>query len=208
MCTVSLHTLRRTNRPLSAMFLFAADAGATTLNKVWVDNRVHLVMELFDWMCDPTRMPDGRAYLYEATYSRAVTLLEQAAGSLLRPISKKTTDDPIGSPACWTILLAQQAHYMEHGWEMSDDDACKRWNVQAMHMALVSAQGQRLNREGGSSSTAKTSTPRGLNGAQQVRAPRVPSPPCKRHQLTPRPSHRWWTRANVRMRSPFGSTYV
>ena len=157
-------------------------------------------------MCDPDRMPDGHAYLNEATYSRALALLEQAAGSLLRPGSKKTTRDHIGSPACWAILLAQQAHYLEHGWEMSPDAACKRWNVQAMHMALVSAQGQRLNREGGSSSTAQTSTPRGLNGAQQVRAPRAPSPPCKRHQLTPRPSHRWWTRATVRMRSPFGST--
>ena len=35
------------------MFLFAADAGATTLDEVWVANRVHLVTEIFDWMCDP-----------------------------------------------------------------------------------------------------------------------------------------------------------
>ena len=206
MCTVSLHTLRRTNRPLSAIFLFAADAGATTLDEVWVANRVPLVKEILDWLCEPDRMPGGHAYLNEATYSRALDLLAKAAASLLRTGSKKTTRDHIGSPACWAILLAQQAHYLEHGWEMSPDAACKRWNVQAMHMALVSAQGQRLNREGGSSSTAQTSTPRGLNGAQQVRAPRAPSPPCKRHQLTPRPSHRWWTRATVRMRSPFGST--
>ena len=156
------------------MFLFAADAGATTLDEVWLAKRVPLVTEILDWMSNPDRMPGGRAYLNEATYARALDLLTKAAASLLRPISKKTTDDPIGSPACWAILLAQQAHFLEHGWEMSDDDACKRWNVQAMHRALVSAQGQRLNREGGSSSTAQTSTPRGLNGAQQVRAPVPP----------------------------------
>ena len=138
---------------------------------MWVANRVHLVTEMFDWMFDPDRMPGGHAYLNDATYSRAVTLLVQAAASLLR--TKKTTRDHIGSPACWAILLAQQAHYLVHGWEMSDD-ACKRWNVQAMHRALVSAQGQRLNREGGSSSTAQTSTPRGLNQRRAAGA----HPPC------------------------------
>ena len=89
MCTVSLHTLRRTNRPLSAMFLFAADAGATTLDEVWVANRVHLVTEIFDWMCDPDRMPGGHAYLNEATYSRALDLLTKAAASLLRTEARR-----------------------------------------------------------------------------------------------------------------------
>ena len=106
MCTVSLHTLRRTNRPLSAMFLFAADAGATTLDEVWVANRVHLVTEFFDWMCDPDRMPGGRAYLNEATYSRAVALLEQ--GGRIAPAPHKQEDHArphrlagvLGHPAC------------------------------------------------------------------------------------------------------------
>ena len=104
MCTVSLHTLRRTNRPLSAIFLFAADAGATTLDEVWVANRVHLVTEIFDWMCDPDRMPGGRAYLNEATYSRALDLLTKAAASLLRTQEDHARPHRLagvlGHPAC------------------------------------------------------------------------------------------------------------
>jgi hypothetical protein len=133
---------------------------------------VPLVEEFLDWMRDKDRMPGGRAYLNDATYSRAVTLLEQAATLLLVQAAasytgrKKTTRDPIGSPACWAILLAQQAHTEEHGWEMSDAAACARWNVRAMRTALKDAQDQRLILDGGRSSMAQTSAPRGLNGVQ------------------------------------------
>ena len=60
-----------------------------------------------------------------------------------------------------------------------------RWNVQVMHEALEYAHRQRIAFEGGSSSTPQSrGMPRGLNGAQQVRAVPSSSFPRERHPST------------------------
>ena len=41
-------------------------------------------------------------------------------------VSGTTERAPIGSPACWAILLAQQAHAAVYGWEMDEAGACKQ----------------------------------------------------------------------------------
>lgn len=73
---------------------------------------------MLDWQSESDRMPGGRAYLHHDTLDEARGLLEKA---LKRCIElKRTKGDPIGSPACWATLLAQQAHANLHGWEMDE----------------------------------------------------------------------------------------
>ena len=91
------------------------------LDEAWVTDRRLQTREMLDWLGDSDRMPDTSAYLtrdaHQDTHAAAMDLLETA---LTRCIElKKTKRDPIGSPACWAVLLAQQTHANLHQrWEM------------------------------------------------------------------------------------------
>ena len=107
----------------------------------------------------------------EDTRAKAQELLGKAVSSS----RGETKDEPIGSPTLWSILLAQQAHALQHGWEVADHP--ERWCVRAMHALLRERQNQSVRLEGGSRAPRDTSAVgRGLGGAQQVRGP-PPSPP-------------------------------
>ena len=90
------------------------------LDEAWAGDRRWQVLNLLDWLSDKNRMPEGLAYLpkggHKDTHAKAYELLTKALASCLR--SGTTEKHPIGSPATWAVLLAQQAHALRHGWEM------------------------------------------------------------------------------------------
>mmetsp|Transcript_30771 Transcript_30771/g.90176 ORF Transcript_30771/g.90176 Transcript_30771/m.90176 type:complete len:396 (+) Transcript_30771:147-1334(+) len=140
------------------------------LDEAWVTDRRLQTEEMLDWLSDSHHMPGGHAYLtrdaHHDTHAAATTLLETALAACIK--AKKTKRDAIGSPACWAVLLAQQAHANQHDWEM-DEAGRDRWGVREIHMALETAQSQRVTFEGGSSSKPQSRRmPHGLKGAQQL----------------------------------------
>ena len=77
-------------------------------------DRLHQADQLLDWMADGS-LPGEVRFLSRAhgedTRAKAQELLEKAVNSSMG----ETKDKPIGSPALWAILLAQQAHALQHG---------------------------------------------------------------------------------------------
>jgi hypothetical protein len=155
------------------------------LGEEWVADRRHQTSQFLDWMADGL-LPGGVTFLSQAhgenTRLKARELLEKAVNSSMG----ETKDKPIGSPALWAILLAQQAHALQHGWEVADHR--ERWCVRAMHALLHERQNQSVRLGGGSRAPRDTSTVgRGLGGAQQVRDPPPPPHPTPGpHPLPPR----------------------
>eukprot|EP00966_Prymnesium_polylepis_P236324 5465318-Prymnesium_polylepis.1 len=98
------------------------------LDEAWVTDRLLQTQEMLDWLSDSDRMLGGHAYLtrgdHRDTHAVALCLLETALRACIK--AKKTKRDPIGSPACWAVLLAQQAHANLHGWEMDEAGTCKQ----------------------------------------------------------------------------------
>ena len=153
------------------------------LSENWMVDRLHHVGQLLDWMAGDSLRGSvkflSRAH-GEDTRAKAQELLEKAVSSSMG----ETKDKPIGSPALWAILLAQQAHALQHGWEVADHP--ERWCVRAMHALLHERQKQSVGLEGGSRARRDTSTVgRGLGGAQQVRDPPPPTPPTPRTSPPP-----------------------
>jgi hypothetical protein len=97
------------------------------LDEKWEADRLLQTSEMLDWLGDPDRMPDGRVYLtrdgHQCTLTAAVNLLETALARCIE--AERTKGDPIGSPACWAVMLARQAHANLHGWEMDEAGVCK-----------------------------------------------------------------------------------
>ena len=131
-------------------------------------DRLHQTGQLLDWMADGL-LPVGVKFLSRAhgedTRAKAEELLKHALKYC--KADSKTKADAIGSPALWAILLEQQAHALQHGWEVADHP--ERWGVRAMHVLLCERQDQRVRLEGGSRAPRDTrAIGRGLGGAQQV----------------------------------------
>ena len=97
------------------------------LDDKWLKDRLQQTAVLLSWLRDRGAMPNGIAYLLEDTYAKACELLVEAGAACIigRELADRTID-PTGSPACWAILLAQQAHATVHGWEMDEAGACKQ----------------------------------------------------------------------------------
>jgi hypothetical protein len=102
------------------------------LDQTWVDDRWRQTLEMFVWLCDHVGGPKGVPYLmanaHQGTHKEAIRLLVVALKACTD--TGKMRDDAIGSPALWAILLAQQAHANEHGWEMDEAGACT-WPLSA-----------------------------------------------------------------------------
>ena len=149
-------------------------------------DRLHQTGQFLDWLVDGL-LKDGVKFLSgthgEDTHAKAVDLLEHALKYC--KVGSKTKADAIGSPVLWAILLAQQAHALQHGWEVTDHP--EHWGVRAMHALLRERQDQHVTQEGGSRAPRDTRTvPRGLRTAQQVRD--IPHPPPPRpHPLSRHP---------------------
>ena len=169
------------------------------LDEQWKVDRLHHVGRLLDWMAGDS-LRGGVKFLSRAhgedTRAKAQELLEKAVRDSLGETKNPST---IGSPALWAILLAQQAHALQHGWEVTERP--ERWCVRAMHALLHERQNQSVRLEGGSRAPRDTRTVgRGLGGAQQVRDLHPhPHPP----DLTPFPLAlaRSWPAAAARMRA-------
>ena len=129
-------------------------------------NRLFSVGSLLDWMADGS-LPGGVRFLSRAhgedTHAKAMELLKKAVGSC----KDETKDKPIGSPALWVILLAQQAHALQYGWGAGNPTL---WDVHAMHELLRERQDQRVTLEGDSRAPRDACTVgRGLTKAQRQR---------------------------------------
>ena len=100
------------------------------LSEKWMADRLNQTRQFFDWMTDGS-LPGGVRFLSRAhgedTRATAQELLEKAVGSCRYEMD----DNAIGSPVLWAILLAQQAHALQHGWEVTERP--ERWCVHAMH---------------------------------------------------------------------------
>ena len=171
------------------------------LSKKWMADRLHQTDQFLTWMADGS-LRGGVRFLSRAhgedTRAKAQELLEKAVNSSMG----ETKDKPIGSPVLWSILLAQQARALQHGWEVADHP--ERWCVRAMHALLRERQNQSVRLEGGSRAPRDTSTVgRGLGGAQQVRDlhPPSPAPTPGPHPLFPLALARSWPAAAARRRA-------
>ena len=138
------------------------------LDETWMADRLHQTGQFLDWMADGT-LPGGVKFLSRAhgedTRAKAEELLKHALKYC--KADSKTKADAIGSPALWAILLGQQTHALQHGWEVADHP--ERWCVRAMHALLRERQDQYVTQEGGSRAPRDTrAIGRGLGGAQQV----------------------------------------
>ena len=78
-------------------------------------DRLNQTRQFFDWMTDGS-LPGGVRFLSRAhgedTRAKAQELLKKAVRDSLGETKNPST---IGSPALWAILLAQQAHALQHG---------------------------------------------------------------------------------------------
>ena len=96
------------------------------LDLAWADDRRRQVQHMLDLLSDKNRMPEGLAYLrkvgHKDTHPKAYDLLEKVLASCLG--SDTTEKHHIGSPATMAVLLAQQAHALQHGWEMDAAGTC------------------------------------------------------------------------------------
>jgi hypothetical protein len=149
-----------------------------TLDEKWMADRLHQTRHFFDWMADGS-LPGGVKFLSKAhgedTRTKAQELLEKAVCSC----AGKMDNEKAGSPVLWAILLAQQAHALQHRWEVADHP--ERWDVHEMHELLRERQDQYVTQEGGSRAPSDTrAVPRGLGVAQRVRDLPLP-PPCTPH---------------------------
>ena len=150
-------------------------------------DRLHQTTQFLDWMADGS-LSGGVKFLSKAhgedTRAEAQKLLKKSVHSCVG----ETRNEATGSPVLWAILLTQQAHALQHRWEVADHP--ERWDVHAMHELLRERQDQYVTQEGGSRAPSDTrAVPRGLGVAQRVRdlPPSLLHPPTP--DLTPFPCH-------------------